>query len=76
MDGAEKIKSQYCPFLYIVLFLQRVFRIAVFATQLASGADLTLLQPQLSREEKDKNNSASVVRVNTKDKTFDSLYPP
>lgn len=58
MDGGGKIKSLYCTFLYIVLFLQRVFWITVLAMQLASKApaDLTLLWLQLSREEKDKNN--------------------
>lgn len=70
MDGGEKIKSQYCAFLYIVLFRRRVFWITVFAIQLASGArfqaDLTLLQPRLSGGEKDKNNSASIVFVNKK----------
>lgn len=38
MDGGGKIKSQYCTFLYIVLFLQRVFWITVLAIQLAGGA--------------------------------------
>lgn len=70
MDGGGKIKSRDCVFLYIVLFRRRVFWITLFAIQLASGArfqaDLTLLQPQVSGGEKDKNNSASIVCVNKK----------
>lgn len=69
MDGGGKIKSQYCTFLYIVLFLQRVFWITVLAVQLAGGTrfrrDLTLLWSRLSRGEKDENNLRCIFHVDT-----------
>lgn len=33
MDGGGKIKSLYCAFLYIVLFLQRLFWITVLTVR-------------------------------------------
>lgn len=51
MDGGRKIKSLYCTFLYIVLFLRRLLWITVLTVHGQVLADLTLLWPLLSGEE-------------------------
>lgn len=51
MDGGRKIKSLYCTFLYIVLFLRRLLWITVLTVHGQVPADLTLLCPLLSGEE-------------------------
>lgn len=51
MDGGRKIKSLYCTFLYIVLFLRRLLGITVLTVHGQVLADLTLLLPLLSGEE-------------------------